>query len=78
MWRQTCVAKFKVTGAKLIFIDENTAFLYNYDKSGDNKAFFATIVANVATKGIWLDTADLRHLWLLSSLNSHTSINMGT
>ncbi len=52
MWRQTCVAK-------LIFIDENTAFLYNYDKSGDNKALFATIVANVATKRIWFDTAVL-------------------
>ncbi len=31
----------------------------NYDKSGDRKAFVATIVANVATERIWLDTSEL-------------------
>jgi hypothetical protein len=30
-----------------------------YDKSGDSKAFVATIVANVATEGMRLDSTDL-------------------
>ncbi len=31
----------------------------NSDKSGDSKAFVATIVANVATESMWLDITDL-------------------
>jgi hypothetical protein len=31
-----------------------------FGKSGDNKAFVATIVANVATERIWLDTTAVR------------------
>jgi hypothetical protein len=35
-------------------------YLSNSDKSGDRKTFVATIVANVATERIWLDTTDLK------------------
>ncbi len=31
-------------------------YLSNSDKSGDRKTFVATIVANVATERIWLET----------------------
>ncbi len=34
-----------------------------FDESGDNKAFVATIVANVATERIWLDTTVLESMF---------------
>jgi hypothetical protein len=34
-----------------------------FDKSGDNKAFVAIIVANVATERIWLDATEIYHRW---------------
>jgi hypothetical protein len=49
MWRQTSVQIW-------IYNDKNITYLTIYDKSGDRKAFVATIVANVATERIWLDT----------------------
>ncbi len=52
MWRQTIVQE-------QISIGKITAYLSNTDKSGDTKNFVATIVTNVTTKIIWLDTTAL-------------------
>ncbi len=62
MWRQTTVQIW-------ISNDKYINCLTNYDKSGDRKASVATIVANVATERIWLDTTDLEVtadiIWIL-------------
>ncbi len=54
MWRQTSVKIW-------IYNDKYVTYLIIYDKSGDRKAFVATIVANVATERIWLDTTELKN-----------------
>ncbi len=54
MWRQTNVCNWISNG-------KFTACLSNYDKSGDTKTAFVTIVTNVATEKIWLDTTGLEH-----------------
>jgi hypothetical protein len=52
MWRQTTV--------KIWFSnDKYMTYFTNYDKSGERKAYVVTIVANVATERIWLDTTDI-------------------
>jgi hypothetical protein len=53
MWRQTTVQIW-------ISNDKYITYLTNYGKSGDRKAFVGTIVANVATERIWLDTTALK------------------
>jgi hypothetical protein len=52
MWRQTVVQNWISNG-------KYTAYHSNWDKSGDSKTFVATIVANVATERIPLDTTAL-------------------
>jgi hypothetical protein len=52
MWRQTVVQNWICNG-------KYTVNHSNYDKSGDSKTFVATIVANVATKKMRLDTTVL-------------------
>jgi hypothetical protein len=52
MWRQTIVQNWNFNG-------KYTAYLSKSDKSGDSKTFVATIVANVATEIMWLDTNGL-------------------
>ncbi len=46
-----------------------TAFLSKSDKSGDCKTVVATIVANVATEKMWLETTDLDQRVLSINLN---------
>jgi hypothetical protein len=52
--------------------DKYIKYLINYDKSGDRKPFVVTIVANVATERIWLDTPVTNFLkffeWTLHSV----------
>ncbi len=52
MWQQTGAQRW-------ISNDKYSSYLKMFDKIGDNKAFVATIVANVATEKIWLDTTVL-------------------
>jgi hypothetical protein len=52
MWRQTIVQKWTFNG-------KFTAYLLNSDKSDNNKTLVATIVANVATERMGLDTTGL-------------------
>jgi hypothetical protein len=52
MWRQTVVQKW-------IFKGKSTLFPSKFDKSGDSQAFVTTVVLNVATERIWLDTTEL-------------------
>ncbi len=54
MCRQTVVQK-------LIFNGKYTVYHSNYDKSGDSKTFVATIVANMATERMRLDTTALNY-----------------
>jgi hypothetical protein len=54
MWRQTVVQNWICNG-------KYTVYHSNYDKSGDSKTLVATIVANVATERMRLDTTDLQH-----------------
>jgi hypothetical protein len=55
MWRQAVVQNWICNG-------KYTVYDSNYDKSGDSKTFVATIVANVATERMLLDTTALEHL----------------
>jgi hypothetical protein len=48
--------RFKCGDKQLFKYDKYITYLTNYDKSDDRKAFVATIVANVATERIGLDT----------------------
>jgi hypothetical protein len=52
MWRQAVVQNWICDG-------KYTVYDSNYDKSGDSKTFVATIVANVATERMLLDTTAL-------------------
>jgi hypothetical protein len=52
MWRQTVVQN-------CISYGKYTTYHSNNDKSGDSKTFVATIVANVATERMRLDTTVL-------------------
>ncbi len=54
MWRETI--------AQNGFLMTNEQHLSNSDKSGNRKTFVATVVANVVTERIWLDTTDLEPL----------------
>jgi hypothetical protein len=54
MWQQTVVQKWISRG-------KYTLSLTKLDKSGDSKAFVATIVYNVATERTWLETTVLDH-----------------
>jgi hypothetical protein len=58
MWQQITVQKW-------ISNDKYATYLSNGDKSGDRKEFAATIVANVATERMWLDTTDLEQQFFL-------------
>jgi hypothetical protein len=49
MWRQTVVQNWISNG-------KYTAYHSNSNKSGNSKTFVATIVANVATEGMRLET----------------------
>jgi hypothetical protein len=49
MWQQTIVQKWI----------SNDKYKSNAEKSGNRKAFVATIVANVVTERMWLDTTGL-------------------
>jgi hypothetical protein len=55
MWRQAVVQNW-ICDVKYTVYDSN------YDKSGDSKTFVATIVANVATERMLLDTTALTYL----------------
>ncbi len=58
MWRQTVVQNWICNG-------KYTVYHSNYDKSGDSKTFVATIVANVATERMRLDTTVLEYASLI-------------
>jgi hypothetical protein len=49
---------------KVFLMMNKLPYLSNSDKSGDRKTFVSTIVANVATERIWLDTTELMELLL--------------
>jgi hypothetical protein len=61
-------------GQKWISNDKETTYLSNCDKSGDRKTCLATVVANVATKRIWLDTTGLNH-WFSTVVDQSKNFN---
>ncbi len=48
---------------KQIFKGKSTLFPSKFDKSGDSQVFVTTVVLNVATERIWLDTTALNSLF---------------